>query len=82
MKKTYLIVLVILAIVSFGAAIVYVTHTAGNLPHFFLGYSAHSTHKHIKHAVAFIALGIVFLIAAWMMSGPKKAESTDSEPRD
>jgi hypothetical protein len=78
MKKTYMLILALLAIISFVVAIIYFTNTAGNLPHFFLGYSAGSSHKHTKHAIAFTALGIVLLVAAWMMGGPKKADTPNT----
>jgi hypothetical protein len=75
MKKLSVVVLALLAALSAGTAYVYFTKDAGSLPHFFPGYLAGSVHKHVKHGVAFVALAVVFLIGAWMMSGPQK-EST------
>lgn len=69
MKKLAAFILVVLAILSAIVAIVYFTKTAGNLPHFYLGYTKGSTHKHIKHGIAFVCLAVVFLLGAWMVSG-------------
>ena len=76
MKKLLVMVLIILAILSAIVAVVYFTKTAGNLPHFYLGYTKGSTHKHVKHGVAFAGLAVVLLLGAWMASG----RSTDSSP--
>lgn len=82
MKKTSAIILVILAIAAAVMAYVYFTKTAGNLPHFFPGYSQSSSHKHTKHGVAFASLAVVLLIGAWMVSGKSsdKDQSTPTEP--
>jgi hypothetical protein len=77
MKKLPVLVCVILALLSAVIAAIYFSKTAGALPHFFLGYTKNSDHKHIKHGVAFIGLAVAFLLGAWMVSGqnekPKSA---------
>lgn len=78
MKKLLAVVLVILAILSAIVAVVYFTKTAGNLPHFYLGYTKGSTHKHLKHGVVFAVLAVIFLLGAWMVSG----HSNDSEGKN
>jgi hypothetical protein len=75
MKKLLVIGLVILAILSGVVAVVYFTKTAGNLPHFYLGYTKGSAHKHLKHGVVFTGLAIVLLLGAWMASGNKTKTS-------
>ena len=70
MKKLSTGLLVVLAILSVVVATIYFSHTAGSLPHFFLGYAKGSAHKHTKHGVIFVALAVVFLLGAWMVSGP------------
>ena len=79
MKKLLTALLVILAIVSAVVAVVYFTKTAGNLPHFYLGYLKGSTHKHIKHGVVFAVLAVVLLLGAWMVSGSKEAGKTKKQ---
>jgi H+/Cl- antiporter ClcA len=69
MKKYWTVLLIVLGILSIIISIIYFTHTAGNLPSFFLGYAKNSSHKHMKHAIAFLSLGIILLIGAWISSG-------------
>jgi hypothetical protein len=71
MKKPWVIVLILLAVISLVIAIIYLMNNAGNIPSFFPGYLKNSPHKHIKHALAFISLAVVFAIGAWMISGNK-----------
>jgi hypothetical protein len=69
-KKLSATVCVVIGMLSLIVSLVYLTHTAGSLPHFFLGYDKGSVHKHIKHAFAFIVLALVMFLGAWMLSGP------------
>jgi hypothetical protein len=78
MKKLLVIGLVVLAILSAIVAVVYFTKTAGNLPHFYLGYAKGSTHKHLKHGVVFSVLAILLLLGAWMVSGGQASKSPSS----
>jgi hypothetical protein len=82
MKKVYAAILVILAIIATVMAIFYFTKTAGNLPHFFLGYSAGSTRTHTKHGIAFAVLAVILLLGAWMISGPKDHKPASTTPSD
>jgi len=72
MKKYWSVVLAILGVISIVVAIIYFVSNAGHLPSFFLGYTKNSTHKHIKHAIAFLSLGVVLFIGAWVTSGGEK----------
>ena len=76
MKKFWTIVLIILGVLSILISIVYFTHTAGKLPSFFIGYTKNSSHKHLKHAIAFLSLGVILFVGAWISSG---GENTKSE---
>jgi amino acid permease len=69
MKKLPIVALVILAIILAVVSAIYFSKTAGNLPHFFPGHLADSTHRHVKHAVACAVLAVVCLLGAWMLSG-------------
>jgi hypothetical protein len=80
MKKLLVTGLVILAILSAVVAVVYLTKTAGNLPHFYPGYLKGSAHKHLKHGVVFLGLAVIFLLGAWMSSG--HATDTTSKHKD
>jgi len=79
MKKLWIVVLIILAIISVAVAVIYFTKSAGNLPTFFPGYLKDSAHKHIKHGLAFISLAVVLLIGAWMVSGNKEVEQKSEQ---
>jgi hypothetical protein len=82
MKKLVAFILVLLAILSAIVAIFYFTKTAGNLPHFFLGYSKNATYKHNTHGIAFSVLAIVLLIGAWMVSGRSEDNSVVDTHQD
>jgi hypothetical protein len=60
-------VLTLLGVVLLIIAAVYVLVPADQLPGFFPGHEAGSTHVHIKHGVASGVLGLVLLAAGvWM----------------
>jgi hypothetical protein len=65
------IVLVVLGIAFIAVAIYYWVTPAGSLPSFFPGHLAGSMHKHIKHGVASLIVGVLCLLGAWMLSGKK-----------
>ncbi len=71
MKKLSVLILVLLAVVSAVIGVVYFTKTAANLPHYFPGHAAGSSAKHLKHGVAFVALAVILLVGAWVMSGER-----------
>ena len=82
MKKLAAFILILLAILSAIVAVIYFTKTAGNLPHFFLGYTKNASYKHDKHGIAFSVLAIVLLIGAWMVSGRSKDNSVVDTHQD
>ncbi len=82
MKKLLVFILAILAVISVIVGLFYLTHTAGNLPHFFIGYLKNSTLIHTKHGIAFIILAVVLLIGAWMLSGGNNKSPNNNEKSD
>ena len=52
-------------------AIVYFVEPAKSLPSFFPGHEAGSSHHHVKHGIAALALGLACLAFAWFQTGPK-----------
>ena len=62
----------VLGVVLIVIGIVYFAKTAGNLPSFFPGHQAHSTHHHTKHGIAAFLLGIACFVFAWFKSGPRR----------
>lgn len=75
MKKVYMFVLAVGAVLSLIIAAIYFSKTAGALPHFFPGYRLGSGHTHTKHGIFFVTLALVFALGAWMMSGSKPSAS-------
>jgi hypothetical protein len=67
------IVLVVVAAGLIAIGIVYLTTTAGHLPSLFPGHAAHSSHYHVKHALAAFSLAVVALIGAWFTTAPDKS---------
>ena len=64
--------LVLLAVVLAVVAGVYFAESAGNLPSFFPGHQAGSSHHHTKHGLAAAIVALLALIGAWLSSGKKK----------
>jgi hypothetical protein len=65
MKKTLMILFVILAIVFIAIAVFYFVTPADKLPHSFPGYVANSSKVHLKHGLAALIVGLGFAILAW-----------------
>jgi len=73
-KKIIPIGAAIVGILLLIIAYVYFTTPAEALPHFMPGFSAGSTHVHLKHAVASLLLGLAAFALAWFQSGKKSAQ--------
>ena len=52
--------------------IVYLVQPAADLPSFFPGHEAGSSHHHVKHGIAALALGLGAFVLAWFQSGPRR----------
>ena len=63
--------LVVLGIALIVIGVVYLTQTANQLPSFFPGHQAGSSHHHAKHGVAALILGVLAFLGAWMSAGKK-----------
>ena len=68
MKKSLMILFVILALIFVAIAIFYWVTPAGKLPHHFPGYIAGSTKAHLKHGLAAFIVAIGFGLLAWFSS--------------
>ena len=62
--------LLILTAVLVIVGIVYITRSAADLPAFFPGHDAHSTHHHVKHGLAALTLAVLALVATWVSTAP------------
>lgn len=79
MNKSLLIILDgILVVALLIVAGIYFTHQAGQLPHWFPGYSAGSSTVHIKHGLASVIVAIGVGVYGWFATGPKAPVGSDS----
>jgi amino acid permease len=62
---------VIVGIVLLVIGVVYIALTADGLPSFFPGHEAGSSHHHVKHGIAAIALALAAFVLAWFQTEPK-----------
>jgi divalent metal cation (Fe/Co/Zn/Cd) transporter len=65
----------IVGVILIVIAIVYFVEPAKSLPSFFPGHQAGSTHHHVKHGIAVLALGLGAFAFAWFKTGPRKVEA-------
>ena len=79
-RRVYMVLLIIIGVALIALAIYYWVTPAGSLPSFFPAHLAGSAHKHMKHGVAALLVGIVCCLGAWMLSG-KQGESRSEPPQ-
>ncbi len=53
------------------AAVIYWVSPAGSLPHFFPGFTAESTQRHVKHGLASFIVALALFAYAWFQTGKK-----------
>jgi amino acid permease len=76
MSRKLLVALgIILTVVFAVMAVVYFTHAADKLPHYFPGYSAGETKMHDKHGIAAVILALAAAAFAWFQSGPNHQDT-------
>jgi len=64
---------VIVGLALIAVAVVYWIEPAKSLPGFFPGHEKGSSHHHVKHGIAALAVGLAVLAFAWFQSGRKPA---------
>jgi hypothetical protein len=67
--KILMVLLIVVGVALVTVAVYYWVTPAGSLPSFFPGHLAGSAHKHLKHGLAALIVGILCFIGAWMLSG-------------
>jgi ammonia channel protein AmtB len=75
MKKPLPILFTVLGVLFLAIAIYYWVTPAGSLAHWAPGYSAGSTHVHMKHGLAALVLAIGSGILVWFTSNNKKTSA-------
>jgi hypothetical protein len=72
-KNTALVTLAaVVGVLLIGLGIYYWVEPAGSLPSWLPGYTAGSSHHHVKHGLAAFLVGLACLVFAWFRSAPKK----------
>ncbi len=66
--KILMVLLIVVGVALVAVAVYYWVTPAGSLPSFFPGHLAGSAHKHLKHGLAALIVGILCFIGAWMLS--------------
>ena len=85
MKKLLVALFVIVGLAFVGLAVYYWVTPDGSLPHFFPGYTAGGTTRHLKHGLGALIVGLGCGVLAWFLSGnkatasPTSAENTPKE---
>jgi amino acid permease len=69
------VLLAAVGVVLVAVAIVYFAESAANLPGFFPGHQAGSSHHHTKHGIAALVVGLVAFAGAWLSSGRKRVST-------
>ena len=71
-NRSLIIPAVVLGIALVALAVVYVADPAKSLPSFIPGHQAGSSHHHVKHGIAALALGLGCFVIAWFQTGPSQ----------
>ena len=72
MKKSQIIIGIVVGIVFLGFAALYWITPAGSLPSWLPGFVAGSSVVHIKHGIAALVVAIAAFVFAWFLIGKKK----------
>ena len=70
-RRVLILPAIALGLLLLVVAVVYFADPAKSLPSFFPGHQAGSSHVHVKHGIAALALGLGSLVFAWFQTGPK-----------
>jgi divalent metal cation (Fe/Co/Zn/Cd) transporter len=62
---------VALGVLLLIVALVYFIEGAKDLPSFFPGHDASSSHVHVKHGLAALIVGLGCFVFAWFRTGPR-----------
>jgi hypothetical protein len=75
-SRVLIVSAIVLGVLLLVVAVVYFLEGAKDLPSFFPGHDAASSHVHVKHGIAALALGLGCLVFAWFQTGPKSNTAT------
>jgi hypothetical protein len=72
-NRSLIIPAAVLGVLFLVVAGLYFAQTAADLPSFFPGHQAGSSHHHVKHGIAALVVGLGCFVFAWFQSGPKSS---------
>jgi hypothetical protein len=72
-NRALIIPAVVLGILLLVVAGLYFAQTASDLPSFFPGHQAGSSHHHTKHGIAALVVGLGCFVFAWFQTGPSRS---------
>jgi hypothetical protein len=72
-NRALIIPAIVLGILLLVVAALYFVQTAGDLPSFFPGHQAGSSHHHTKHGIAALVVGLGCFVFAWFQTGPARS---------
>ncbi|MEP6952444.1 MAG: hypothetical protein ABI950_00120 [Solirubrobacteraceae bacterium] len=75
-NRSLIIPAVVVGVLLVALAIVYVAEPASSLPSLIPGHQAGSSHHHVKHGIAALAVGLGCFVFAWFQTGPPTTSST------
>ena len=70
-RRTLVVAAVLVGVLCLVVAVIYWVDNASQLPSFFPGHKAGSSHVHVKHGIAALILGLGALVLAWFQTGPR-----------
>lgn len=70
-NRSLIVPLVLAGLVLLVVAALYIAQTAADLPSFFPGQEAGSTHHHVKHGIAALVLALGAFVLAWFQTEAK-----------
>lgn len=68
-RRLFMVLLIVVGVALVALGVYYWVTPAGSLPSFLPGHLAGSAHKHVKHGLAALIVGVVCFLGAWMLSG-------------
>ena len=77
-NRSLIIPAVVVGVLLIALAIVYIAEPASSLLSFIPGHQAGSSHHHVKHGIAALAVGLACFVFAWFQTGPS---ATDKPPK-
>jgi len=67
-RRVLMVLFIVIGVALVALGVYYFVTPASSLPSFFPGHLAGSAHKHLKHGLVALVLGVLSFLGAWMAS--------------